>query len=120
MALTVGDLAGREHLGITVLAGEDGLDREVEWAHVCELEDPTPWMDGAGLVLTTGLAIPRGAQRQRGYVTRLAGHHMAGVAIAQGMSAPALTPQMLAAADDLGFPASRWPTRCPTWPSPAW
>lgn len=104
MGLTVGDLAGLEHLGITVLAGRDGLDRDVEWAHVCELEDPTPWMDGAGLVLTTGLAIPRGAQRQRGYVARLAGQHMAGVAIAQGMSAPALTPQMLAAADDLGFP----------------
>ena len=104
MGLTVGDLAGMSHLGITVLAGTDGLDREVEWAHVCELEDPTRWLDGAGLVLTTGLAVPRAAQRQRAYVTRLAGHHMAGVAIAQGMSAPALTPAMLAAADDLGFP----------------
>ncbi|HEY9241171.1 MAG TPA: PucR family transcriptional regulator ligand-binding domain-containing protein [Streptosporangiaceae bacterium] len=104
MGLTVGDLAGMSHLGITVLAGRDGLDRDVEWAHVCELEDPTPWLDGAGLVLTTGLAIPRGAQRQRAYLTRLAGHHMAGVAIAQGMSAPTLTPQLLAAADDLGFP----------------
>ena len=61
MGLTVGDLAGLEHLGITVLAGRDGLDRDVEWAHVCELEDPTPWMDGAGDVLRA--ASGHGAHR---------------------------------------------------------
>ncbi len=104
MGLTVGDIASMSHLGITVRAGGAGLRRSVEWAHVCELEDPTSWLDGPGLVLTTGLAIPARAERQRAYVERLARAGVAAVAIAQGMSAPPLTRQMLAAADELGFP----------------
>jgi PucR family transcriptional regulator, purine catabolism regulatory protein len=104
MGLSVGDLAGMSHLGLTVRAGQAGLAREVEWAHVCELEDPTPWMDGSGLILTTGMAIPRTAAAQSAYVQRLDSHHMAGVAIAREMYAPALTPQMLATADELAFP----------------
>jgi Purine catabolism regulatory protein-like family/PucR C-terminal helix-turn-helix domain len=104
VGFTIGDLAGISHLGITVLAGSSGLWRDVEWAHVCELEDPTPWMDGPGLVLTTGMAIPISAARQCAYLERLASHNMAGVAIANGMSAPPLTPRMLAMADSLDLP----------------
>ncbi len=104
MGLTIGEVAAMSHLGITILAGTAGLGRDVEWAHVCELEDPTPWMDGSGLILTTGMAIPRSAARQRAYVARLARHGMAAVAIARGMYAPPLTSQMLAEADLLGFP----------------
>lgn len=103
MALTVGDIASMSHLGISVRAGKGGLGKEVEWAHVCELEDPTGWLDGPGLVLTTGMAIPAPAPRQRAYLERLARVGMAGVAIARGMSAPRLTKQMLAAADELNF-----------------
>ncbi len=104
MGLTVGEVAAISHLGITILAGTAGLGRDVEWAHVCELEDPTPWMDGAGLILTTGMAIPRSAARQRAYVARLADCGMAAVAIASGMYAPPLTRQMLAEANSLAFP----------------
>ena len=104
MGFTIGDLASMPHLGITVLAGSSGLRRDVEWAHVCELEDPTPWMDGPGLILTTGLAIPPTAARQCAYLERIVSHGIAGVAIANGMSAPPLTPQMLAAAESLDLP----------------
>ncbi len=103
MALTVADIASMSHLGISVRAGSGGLGREVEWAHVCELEDPTGWLDGPGLVLTTGIAIPAQAQRQCAYLERLARAGMAAVAIAKGMSAPPLTQKMLAAADELSF-----------------
>lgn len=103
MGLTVGDIASMSHLGISVRAGRGGLGRVVEWAHVCELEDPTHWLDGPGLVLTTGIAIPAEAPRQRAYLDRLAKAGMAAVAIAEGMSAPPLTRQMLAAADELNF-----------------
>jgi purine catabolism regulator len=103
MGLTVGDIASMSHLGISVRAGSGGLGREVEWAHVCELEDPTDWLDGPGLVLTTGMAVPAQALRQRAYLERLAKAGMAAVAIAKGMSAPPLTRQMLATADELNF-----------------
>src|SRR5262249_6080807 len=104
VGFTIHDLASMPHLGIRVLAGASGLWRDVEWAHVCELEDPTPWMDGPGLILTTGLAIPPTAAQQCAYLERIAGHGIAGVAIPNGMSAPPLTPQMLATADSLNLP----------------
>src|SRR5579859_4058189 len=104
MAVTVGEIVAMPHLGITILAGGTGLGREVEWAHVCELEDPTPWLDGPGLVLTTGLAVPPQPDHQQAYIQRLAEARLAAVAIASGMSAPSLGHPMLDAADALGFP----------------
>ncbi|MFT3874554.1 MAG: PucR family transcriptional regulator [Nocardioides sp.] len=60
--------------------GELGLvahhlpEREVmlSWAHAIEVEDPSPWLRGAGLVLTTGLRFPRTRPGQDEYVARLA------------------------------------------------
>src|SRR5579875_544851 len=104
MGLTIGEIVSMPHLGMTVRAGATGLDRDVEWAHVCELEDPTRWLEGPGLVLTTGMAIPAQAARQHAYVQRLAAAGIRAVAIANGMYAPRLTGEMLAAADELAFP----------------
>jgi PucR family transcriptional regulator, purine catabolism regulatory protein len=48
-------------------------DRSVhlEWAHAIEVDDPAPWLHGRGLVLTTGLRLPRTKQGQEEYVARL-------------------------------------------------
>ncbi|MFN8193423.1 MAG: PucR family transcriptional regulator [Nocardioidaceae bacterium] len=43
----------------------------LEWAHAIELDDPAPWLQGSGLVLTTGLRLPRTKQGQEEYVARL-------------------------------------------------
>ncbi|MFC7640754.1 hypothetical protein ACFQX6_06875 [Streptosporangium lutulentum] len=40
--LTVEDLLSFPALQLRLLAGEAGLSRSVSWAHVSELEDPTP------------------------------------------------------------------------------
>ena len=37
------------------MAGHDGLDRELRWAHVIEMPDPDDLLKGGELVLTTGL-----------------------------------------------------------------
>ena len=60
-------------LDLTVVAGEAGLDRAVRWVHISELDDPTPWLSGGELLLTTGLQLGDDAQ-QREYVARLADH----------------------------------------------
>ncbi|MEO6091308.1 MAG: PucR family transcriptional regulator [Umezawaea sp.] len=51
-------LVDRADLGLTVLAGEDHLDRPVCWAHVSELVDPVPYLLGQELLLTAGVALP--------------------------------------------------------------
>lgn len=80
------------------------MQREIQWAHVCELPDPSEWMAGGELVMTTGLGIPEGAAKQVRYVRRLAGAGVSALAIGEDMSAPALSPEMLAAAEKLGLP----------------
>ena len=43
-------------LDVRLLAGESGLDLPVRWVHISELLDPTPWLSGGELLLTTGTA----------------------------------------------------------------
>ncbi|MFD4671093.1 PucR family transcriptional regulator [Lentzea sp. NPDC058450] len=51
-------LVARTELGLTVLCGADALDRPIRWAHVSELEDPTPYLVGEELLLTAGVRFP--------------------------------------------------------------
>ena len=57
--LTVEQLMQSPALQMRLLAGASGLGRRVAWAHVSELEDPSPWLAGAELIMTTGLGFPR-------------------------------------------------------------
>ncbi|WP_047151835.1 PucR family transcriptional regulator [Aneurinibacillus tyrosinisolvens] len=104
MTITVRELVHNPHLQTRVLAGTVGLEREITWAHVCELPDPTPWLNGGELIMTTGLAIPRIAQEQEIYLQRLVAAGVSGIAIAEGMYAPELTNPLLAEADRNAFP----------------
>jgi purine catabolism regulator len=91
-------------LGAKVRAGADGLDAAVEWAHVAEVVDPVPFMEGGELILTGGIGIPRDAEGQVEYLRRLHQHGIVGVAIAAGGVAPPLTRRALAEADRLPLP----------------
>lgn len=104
MSITVAELVALPHLGLEVVAGLAGLEREVGWAHVCELEDPRPWLEGGELVMTTGMAVPREPGRQAAYLERLAACGVAGLAISKDLCAPPLTPSFLHSAERLGFP----------------
>jgi purine catabolism regulator len=102
--ITIRALMEFEELGMRLIAGEGGLHKAVSWAHVSELEDPTPWLDGSELLMTTGIGIPRAAPRQVTYVQRLIDVGVAGVAIGDNMHAPPLSPSMLDLAQAADFP----------------
>ena len=53
--LTLRDLL--RDLDVTTAAGAEGLDAAVRWVHISELEDPTPWLSGGELLLTTGMQL---------------------------------------------------------------
>ena len=73
MSPTIRELLAQPYLGLTVLAGEDRLDQRIRWVATSELADPTPYLQGGELVLTTGMHLPHAAAAVRGYVDRLAG-----------------------------------------------
>ncbi|QUH03511.1 PucR family transcriptional regulator [Saccharopolyspora erythraea] len=83
MAPTIADLLAQPSLELEVLAGAGRLDRQLRWAHVSELRDPTPWLRGGELVLTTFLELPGDAEGQRDYVRSLAARGCAGLGFAE-------------------------------------
>jgi PucR family transcriptional regulator, purine catabolism regulatory protein len=102
--ITIQEVVDLSHLGCELVAGHRGASRQATWAHVCELEDPVPWLEGGELLMTTGMAIPRDASRQRDYLSRLYSAGAAALAISKDLRAPDLSPELMQEADRLAFP----------------
>ncbi len=67
-----------------VVAGAEGLDRELRWAHVIEMADPSDLLKGGELVLTTGIgAGPRERDQER-WIASLIEQGAAAVAVELG------------------------------------
>ncbi|MGW0395011.1 PucR family transcriptional regulator [Streptomyces sp. NPDC003042] len=109
----VEDLVRSPSLQLRVLAGGAGLHRPVAWAHVSELEDPTPWLLGAELIMTTGIGVPRAAARQRAYLERLHDAGVAALTLSAGLRVPPLHPGFLAAAEERAIPVLELPLQVP-------
>jgi purine catabolism regulator len=111
--MTVRDLLALPGLGLTVVAGEAGLDRPIRWAHTSELQDPTPWLSGGELLLTTGMGLTGSAALQRAYVRRLTAAGLAGLGFGVGFGSDEVPPAIRRAADAEGFPVIEVPYPVP-------
>jgi purine catabolism regulator len=111
--LTVRDIASMDQLGITVSGGSAGLAREVRWLHVSELSDPTAWLEGGELLLTTGLGVGDMSSTQRAYVRRLDGHRLAALGFGLGFGFAEVPPAIVEEANRLGFPVLAIPYDTP-------
>src|SRR3954467_8590296 len=90
-------------LELEIVAGEGGLDHAVRWVHISELADPTPWLSGGELLLTTGLQLG-GDAGPREYVARLVRRGVRGLGFVIGFSHDAVPDALRAAAEEHGFP----------------
>ncbi len=108
--LTVRELV--DGLGVRLLAGEEGLDLPVRWVHISELADPTPWLSGGELLLSTGLQLHT-AEQQREFVTRLADHQLSGLGLGTGFTHQSVPQPMLDVAAERGFPVFEVPYELP-------
>src|SRR5215203_1063725 len=88
---------------VDLLAGEANLDVPVRWVHISELADPTPWLSGGELLLTTGIALDT-AQHQRDYIAALADHGLAGLGLGTGFTHATVPEALVEAARERGFP----------------
>jgi purine catabolism regulator len=99
-------------LDLKVAAGEGGADGEIRWVHISELEDPTPWLSGGELLLTTGIQLDS-AERQRRFIRLLAGHGLAGLGLGTGFTHKWLPKALVAEARRLEFPLFEVPYEMP-------
>ncbi len=111
--MTVEDLLRSPALQLRLIAGEAGLGRSVSWAHVSELDDPTPWLLGAEVIMTTGIGVPRSAARQRAYLERLDDAGVSALALSAQLHVPPLHQTFLEAAEERGMPVLEVPLAVP-------
>ncbi|MBQ0953504.1 PucR family transcriptional regulator [Streptomyces sp. RK76] len=114
MPPTLASLVHHSALKLTVRAGEDRLDVPVRWAHVSELADPVPYMEGGELLLITALKLDaEDPEAMRRYVKRLAGAGVVGLGFAVGVNYDDVPKALVDAARQEGLPLLEVPRRTP-------
>ncbi|MEX2024891.1 MAG: PucR family transcriptional regulator ligand-binding domain-containing protein, partial [Thermoleophilaceae bacterium] len=101
-----------DELGLALLSGQDAADAPVRWVHISELPDPTPWLSGGEMMLTTGLQLTS-AKRQRDFARLLCDHHLAGVGFGVGFEHDSVPEPLLEEARTLGLPLFEVPYELP-------
>ncbi|GAA5147580.1 PucR family transcriptional regulator [Microbacterium pseudoresistens] len=101
-------------LGLRLLTG-DPLDLDVRWAHVSELDDPTPWLEGGELLLTTGLSASWDGDDALRYCQRLVerGVVALGVSVGSDLTHQTIPEALIAAAEKTGLRLILVPQRTP-------
>ncbi|MGI5458388.1 PucR family transcriptional regulator [Streptomyces sp. CA-249302] len=114
MPPTLASLVHHSALKLTVRAGEDRLDVPVRWAHVSELADPVPYMEGGELLLITALKLDaEDPEAMRRYVKRLVGAGVVGLGFAVGVNYDDVPKALVDAAEEEGLPLLEVPRRTP-------
>ncbi len=92
--------------------GSEAAAAPVRWVHISELEDPTPWLSGGELMLTTGIPLDSAA-KQRAFVRLLADRNLAGLGFGTGFSHRKLPKALVDEARKRDFPLFEVPYSTP-------
>jgi purine catabolism regulator len=98
--------------GLELAAGRQGAEAPIRWVHITELADPTPWLSGGELLLTTGMQLKNAADQRR-FVRRLVDHQLSGLGFGTGFDHDQLPSALLAEAEKLDFPLFEVPYDVP-------
>src|SRR5204862_1170920 len=108
--LTVGSLVS--DCGLELIAGAKESERPIRWVHISELEDPTPWLSGGELLLTTGIQLNSPA-RQRRFCDRLAEKGVAGISLGTGFEHKRVPKALIDEAAERAMPLFEVPYEMP-------
>lgn len=113
--LYLSEVVRPSELGLQLIFPPQEDDPEVLWAHVSELTDPTPWLVGGELVLTTGMALFEDADDTLQYCRNLVEAEIVALGISTGASLPhgRLPDQLVDAAKQTGLPLVHVPENTP-------
>ncbi len=106
-------MALTEELGLELVAGDDEAGRPIRWVHISELEDPTQWLTGCELLLTTGIAARRRRRSSGASCSCSREKALAGLGIGTGFEHKRLPKAMVQAAAEHGLPLFEVPYEMP-------
>src|SRR3954466_12883564 len=92
-----------DEMQLELLVGGEAAETPIRWVHPTELEDPTPWLSGGELILTTGMQLGS-EEGQRAFAERRASRHVAGVGFGTGFDHAEVPSALVAAAKKRGLP----------------
>ncbi|MFT4087050.1 MAG: PucR family transcriptional regulator ligand-binding domain-containing protein [Gordonia sp. (in: high G+C Gram-positive bacteria)] len=96
MTVSLRWLLGRHDLGLRLLTPDVSAAPEIDFVVTTELADPTPWLSGGEMVLTTGLG-PSGEDPDA-YVGRLVAREVSALGFGVGVSVAEVPDTLVAAA----------------------
>ena len=111
--IPLGALLHEYQLGLVLIAGaaEDPGSRPVQWVHVSELGDPTPFLAPRTVLLTTGARFEEAPDQAEAdaFVARLIEAGVTALGVAIGLHWDRVPPRFVSACDRLGLPLFRVP-----------
>ncbi|MGW6461636.1 PucR family transcriptional regulator [Streptomyces sp. NPDC055078] len=87
--------------------------REITGVHVSELTDPTPYLAGGELLLTTGMGLTGQTAQARAYTARLAAHGVTALGIGLGPVHGTVPETLVRACESAGLPLLAVPAPTP-------
>ncbi|MCP9000551.1 PucR family transcriptional regulator ligand-binding domain-containing protein [Pseudarthrobacter sp. RMG13] len=111
--ITVAELIAEPQLGLSLLAGSEGLGNRITWAHTSDLPRLWEWVTGGEIMMTNGLSIPPDAAGQVELAESLVRAGASALAVGEKMHAPQLTPGFIDACNALPLPVVNVPYPLP-------
>ena len=111
--ITVQDILEISELDLRLLAGAKSTSNPVRWVHITEVPDPTRWLKGGELLLTTGYSFVCDEDQQVAQLKRLIDHNISGLGFGTGFSFDKVPPALVKVAEDYGFPLFEVPYHVP-------
>jgi purine catabolism regulator len=105
MALVVKDILKRPHFrNIQILGGKSGLDREMKWVHIVEIENFGHLLNGEEMILTTGVKWAKDTAKGLHFLQQLIDYHASVLCIDFNDKTDTLPPEMIELAEENNFP----------------
>ena len=111
--ITVQDILEIPELDLRLLAGHKSTSNPVRWVHITEVPDPTKWLKGGELLLTTGYSFVGDEGQQVAQIKRLIDHNISGLGFGTGFSFDKVPPGLVRVAEEYGFPLFEVPYHVP-------
>jgi DNA-binding PucR family transcriptional regulator len=111
--ITVQDILEIPGLNLKLLAGAKAVSNQVRWVHITEMSDPTRWLKGGELLLTTGLGLVNREEEQTGMLQRLIDANLSGLGFGVGFGFKTVPSSMVELAAANEFPLFEVPYNVP-------